>query len=220
MSLHKYMYANSNPVKYCDPSGHSVTLGEAVCVIAIIGALAAESLYIFNCFLDNETPTFGGMLLSAILGAVIAIVIFFIIYAISQLILFIITWFEARPEDAEWIEEKVEETPTEFEKWLNKGPSNNSVYFGVENDEYVYTGITRQNILTRLAQHIRAGKPFDTLDEIVGSLTRNQARAIEQYFIENGPNFYNKINSISPQSKFYEEALEWARRYLEAAGII
>ena len=220
MSLHKYMYANSNPVKYCDPSGHSVTLGEAVCVIAIIGALAAESLYIFNCFLDNETPTFGGMLLSAILGAVIAIVIFFIIYAIAQLILFIITWFEARPEDAEWIEEKVEETPTEFEKWLNKGPSNNSVYFGVENDEYVYTGITRQNILTRLAQHIRAGKPFDTLDEIVGSLTRNQARAIEQYFIENGPNFYNKINSISPQSKFYEEALEWARRYLEAAGII
>lgn len=67
---------------------------------------------------------------------------------------------------------------------------------------------------------IQRVKPFDNLEEIVGELTRNQARAVEQYFIENGPNQYNKINSISPRFKFYEEALEWAREFLEAAGII
>jgi len=101
-----------------------------------------------------------------------------------------------------------------------KGASNKSVYFGVEGDEYVYTGITRQNLLVRLAQHIRSGKHFEALDEIVSQVTRNQARSIEQYFIENGPSLYNKINSISPAFRYYNEAMEWARVFLEEEGII
>ena len=36
ISLHKYLYANSNPVMYSDPSGY-MSLGEVTCVSAIIG---------------------------------------------------------------------------------------------------------------------------------------------------------------------------------------
>ncbi|MGN0600893.1 MAG: RHS repeat domain-containing protein [Oscillospiraceae bacterium] len=36
ISLHKYLYANSNPVMYSDPSGY-MSLGEVMCVSAIIG---------------------------------------------------------------------------------------------------------------------------------------------------------------------------------------
>lgn len=48
------------------------------------------------------------------------------------------------------------------------------------------------------------------------NLTRNQARAIEQYFIgdPNGPNELNKINSIGPNNKYYQDALDWAEQYL------
>lgn len=75
-------------------------------------------------------------------------------------------------------------------------------------------------MLARYAQHVRSGKPFTGIEEIFSGLTRNQARAIEQYFIENGPNYYNKINSISPSSEYYEEALKWAIEYLEEVGFL
>lgn len=45
-------------------------------------------------------------------------------------------------------------------------------------------------------------------------LTRNQARSIEQYYIENGPNKQNKINSISVKNKKYNQSQEWARKFL------
>ena len=41
MSLHKYLFANSNPVKYCDPSGHFslVELGNAMTISAMISGV-------------------------------------------------------------------------------------------------------------------------------------------------------------------------------------
>lgn len=39
-------------------------------------------------------------------------------------------------------------------------------------------------------------------------------RAIEQYRIENGPNNLNKINSISPDNKYYKDSIDWAKNYL------
>lgn len=50
------------------------------------------------------------------------------------------------------------------------------------------------------------------------NLTRNQARALEQYYINlpNGPNALNKINSISPNSKYYDAAIEWAEHFLKS----
>lgn len=98
--------------------------------------------------------------------------------------------------------------------WLNKGDADNKVYFGMKNGEAQYTGITKQSANARLNQHNANGKGFSSLDIQESGLTRNQARSIEQYYIENGPNKMNKINSISPNNKYYNDALNWAKNYL------
>ena len=107
-------------------------------------------------------------------------------------------------------------TNPEFEQWLNKGEANNKVYFGIKDGQAQYTGITKQSLSARLSQHNRLGKGFSALEEQFSNLTRNQARAIEQFYIQspNGPNLLNKINSISPDFKFYEEAIEWATTFI------
>ncbi|WP_026506600.1 polymorphic toxin-type HINT domain-containing protein [Butyrivibrio sp. MC2013] len=104
----------------------------------------------------------------------------------------------------------------EFNTWLNKGEANNSVYHGMEGGNATYTGITKQPIQNRLYQHLRSGKPFNELKVRFPKLTRNQARAIEQFFIEmpEGPNLRNIINSISPDNKYYYQAMEWAAKYI------
>ena len=100
--------------------------------------------------------------------------------------------------------------------WLNKGETNTSIYFGVKNGESVYTGITKQELAKRLYQHNYTGKGFDTLVDQANGLTRNQARSVEQYLIENGPaNALNKANSISPNSKYYSEAMQWAKDFVK-----
>lgn len=103
---------------------------------------------------------------------------------------------------------------SEFDAQLNKGASDNKVYFGIKNGEAQYTGITRKTLNARLSQHNASGKGFQRLEEQFSGLTRNQARAIEQYYIENGPNNLNKINSISSNHRFYQEAINWAKQYL------
>ena len=103
-----------------------------------------------------------------------------------------------------------------FDEWLNKGTSDNKVYFGIKKGEPQYTGITKQTLDTRLSQHNVNGKGFQRLEEQFSGLTRNQARAIEQYYIENGPNNLNKINSIGQNNKYYQDAMNWAKQYLGA----
>ncbi|CYU93344.1 Cell wall-associated polypeptide CWBP200 [Streptococcus suis] len=110
---------------------------------------------------------------------------------------------------------KPEMTAPGFEEWLTKGNSDNMVYFGVKDGVPVYTGITKQPIENRLAQHIRGGKDIDELIPLYEGLTRNQARALEQSLIENPlgtSNVLNKINSISPNNVFYDDALSWATK--------
>lgn len=80
MSLHKYLFANSNPIRYCDPSGHSSTLVECIEVCAIVGMLAGEELYLLNCFWSGNEVTPLGVLGSAIAGAAITIAVFLVIY--------------------------------------------------------------------------------------------------------------------------------------------
>ena len=103
----------------------------------------------------------------------------------------------------------------EFEEWLNRGEANNIVYFGMIDSKAVYTGITKQSLKKRLYQHRRSGKLFQQLEQQYSNLTRNQARAIEQYYIENGPNEFNHINSISPRNRFYNQAVTWVKNYIE-----
>ncbi|WP_141666808.1 hypothetical protein [Streptococcus suis] len=109
----------------------------------------------------------------------------------------------------------------DFNNWLNKGSSDNSVYYGINSNtgEAVYTGITKQGLDSRLSQHNRQGKNFLRLDEQHNTLTRNQAQSIEQYLIENGSaNQLNKINSISPNNKMYGDAMQWAENYLNGGN--
>ena len=94
-----------------------------------------------------------------------------------------------------------------FDAWLSKGDVDNKVYFGIKNGEAQYTEITKQSAGARLNQHNANGKGFSSLDIQESGLTRNQARSIEQYYIENGPSKMNKINSISPNNKYYNDAL-------------
>lgn len=103
-----------------------------------------------------------------------------------------------------------------FEKWLNKGEANNKVYHGIKQGKAQYTGITKQTKQARLYQHNRTGKEFEDLEIVYKDLTRNQARSIEQYFIgmRNGPNQLNKINSISPNNIYFEDALDWANKFV------
>ena len=102
-----------------------------------------------------------------------------------------------------------------FDEWLNKGNTDNKVYFGVKDGEAKYTGIIRQSKAARLNQHNNSGKGFDDLVVQYDGLTRNQARAIEQYFIENGPNQLNKINSIGRNNVYYQDAMNWAIKYFK-----
>jgi 5-bromo-4-chloroindolyl phosphate hydrolysis protein len=87
----------------------------------------------------------------------------------------------------------------------------------MKDGEAVYTGISKQDLAKRLYQHNYGpnGKGLDYLEEQLSGLTRNQARAVEQYLIENGSaNAMNQINSISPNSSYYSEALQWAENFL------
>ena len=87
--------------------------------------------------------------------------------------------------------------------------------FGIDkNGNPKYTGITKQSKDARLYQHNRNGKDFLDLEIQYDNLTRNQARAIEQYIIENGPNELNNINSIGQNNKYYQDAFDWAKQYL------
>ena len=59
-----------------------------------------------------------------------------------------------------------------------------------------------------------SARNFDDLEIQYEGLTRNQARAIEQYYIENGPNKLNKISSVGKNNKFYQDAIKWAKNFL------
>ena len=71
----------------------------------------------------------------------------------------------------------------DFDTWLNKGESDNSVYFGRIDEEYKYTGITKQTKDARLQQHnynpssksksTHVSKNFDDLDIQASGLTIN-----------------------------------------------
>ena len=121
---------------------------------------------------------------------------------------------EAKEADSKAAESGTSSTTAGFDDWLGKGATDNKVYFGMKDGTAQYTGITKQTKNARLNQHNNAGKAFDDLDIQYEGLTRNQARAIEQYYIENGPNALNKINSISPNNKYYQDAMNWAKQYL------
>ena len=89
------------------------------------------------------------------------------------------------------------------------------VYVGVRGVEASYAGITN-NLLRRAAQH---GSRFDRLDQLTTrSVTRGEARAIEQAMIVRNPEWENVANSISPSHGWYQQAVDWGERWLQGNG--
>ena len=73
ISLHKYLFANSNPIMYSDPSGH-YTLTEqetAIAIQAILGEAISGIVYIFDWFItdpDSKNHSIGKMIIAMMLG--------------------------------------------------------------------------------------------------------------------------------------------------------
>ena len=110
----------------------------------------------------------------------------------------------------------------DFLEWLNKGESDHVVYEGIRSQEAVYSGITKQDLAKRLSQHNRPikkagveveGKNFQRLEPVYTSLTKNQARSIEQVMIEKSKGL-NIRASIGSDTQFYKEAVRWARNFI------
>ena len=61
MSLHKYLFANSNPVMYSDPSGHEATLQGIVTAMTISAILSAadSGITYYLKYKDSDTAKYG-----------------------------------------------------------------------------------------------------------------------------------------------------------------
>ena len=61
MSLHKYLFANSNPVMHCDPSGHEATLQGIVTAMTISAILSAadSGITYYLKYKDSDTAKYG-----------------------------------------------------------------------------------------------------------------------------------------------------------------
>ena len=88
------------------------------------------------------------------------------------------------------------------------------VYLGSSGGSAVYAGITN-NIIRRQAEH--AAK-FVVKAITSQTLTRGEARAIEQAIIHNNPSYRNAINSISPTHGYYDRAVSWGEQWLTQNG--
>jgi predicted GIY-YIG superfamily endonuclease len=88
------------------------------------------------------------------------------------------------------------------------------VYLGISEGKAAYAGISN-NLARRSAQH---GERFERLQAVTStsSVTRGEARAIEQALKVRNPKFQNKINSISPSHPWYQQAVDWGEAWLQA----
>ena len=99
MSLHKYLFANSNPVMYSDPSGH-YSLAEECAVMGCIGAIVGALSYTIDAFVNDpemKSHSISGLFKTVLCYAVIAIAVVLIIHFFELIILL----FFAKPEVAQ-----------------------------------------------------------------------------------------------------------------------
>ena len=113
--------------------------------------------------------------------------------------------------------------------WLARGTRGTKVYFGYSDEtaKIVYVGITRQALPARQVQHFDKGKTFTIreLSNLPDNLTTNQARAIEQWYIDRkkmeklGGVLENFYNSIRPEREIAVGAEQFADAFVKNFGL-
>ncbi|NER16780.1 DUF6443 domain-containing protein [Spongiivirga citrea] len=102
------------------------------------------------------------------------------------------------------------------------------VYLAKRGGKVIYVGITN-NFARRAVQHLKGPHKLkiNQIDDALESLSRNDARAVEQVLIEyfglggkrgQTGQLLNRINSISEKNKKYGAALKKGKKLLETAG--
>ena len=68
MSLHKYLFANANPVKYSDPSGHASTLVDQMTACGIMSMMCSATLFWLDVAIHPESEHNEWDYISTLLG--------------------------------------------------------------------------------------------------------------------------------------------------------
>ncbi|MBQ0011946.1 MAG: cellulose binding domain-containing protein [Clostridiales bacterium] len=93
MSLHKYLFANSNPIKYCDPTGHqSYTLTEMMAVVGCISIISSTLAYTIDMVVNDpemKTHSVQGLLFYVAKMLLISLAIFLFVYFVATSLM----WF-------------------------------------------------------------------------------------------------------------------------------
>ncbi|MDE6624896.1 MAG: hypothetical protein K2K56_00850, partial [Lachnospiraceae bacterium] len=196
VSLHKYLYANANPVMYTDPSGNMAFAA---------GMLVRNELIATEVAYNAAILTMGLTLLYTLLQAKATVLARYnYTYAVNDLISNI-----DLVGDIDVVTEKVKSKVVAIEKESTKVQRIYTVYTLVDNAGIVrYVGRTK-NYAQRMKQHAQPGGVMQKYNLSPGSikseyLTYEEARGIEQtwmlyYHTRNwlGEAGYNKINGIS-----------------------
>ncbi|WP_020672063.1 DUF6531 domain-containing protein [Amycolatopsis nigrescens] len=107
----------------------------------------------------------------------------------------------------------------EFPAYLNQnhnGVGGHGIYHGIVDGEPNYVGISN-DIERRGGEH---GERFERLEQLnTQDMTRGQARAIEQSYISDHPEWENARNEIAPHRDIHDPAVEWGRWWRRQNGL-
>ncbi len=211
MSLHKYLFANSNPVKYCDPSGHSAVISkeviEVTCIISVLANVVNYSIYAMLGFVVLNASIKASQMISAKYVAVSKLIN--VLLAIS--ITIGVSIIKKTAQEIANAVAKIVAVAT-----ISEGIRCYEVYLIPSIDEPIrimYVGRTR-NWSYREAYHTRTKGDVCNIDGTIHirGLTYEESRILEQslmayYHTKNSldEGGLNRINGISPTNTNYDQ---------------
>ena len=219
VSLHKYLYANANPVMYKDPSGNFAAAMSLTATQAVYTSISEQEMA-YNAAVLNI-----GLKALKLLSSIVAV------YNAATAITQCIATLEIENVLAEGIDNVVETVREMAESTTKNANRNYVVYTLVDAEEIVrYVGRTN-DYKRRMDEHNRpGGKMYDynlKRGTKIENLTREEARGIEQTLIvlyhtlnrgkDENVKFYNFVNGVGQNNgnreSYYNSAMEHMKRY-------